>query len=184
MIGSDALKNNANLFLEWLAVLTNVGFTILFQLESPWAFLLGIIGPLLLGILSYQRKLFADVLLQMAYIGLSVYGYFQFIQVPSIAENFYVHALGILGSGIFGIAMGRYFQIKTAASLPYLDSNVTTFSLWATFLLMSGFQSAWLYFIAINLVSMLMFHKRNLHLISLLFVLYTVLAIQGYFKLV
>jgi nicotinamide mononucleotide transporter len=60
---------------------------------------------------------------------------------------------------------------------------ITSFSLWATLLLMSGFQSAWLYFIVINMVSVFLFYKRNLKVISLLFVLYAMLAVQGYFKL-
>ena len=183
MVITKVIKKNKLFLIEWLAVILNIGFTILFQLKNPWAFVLGIAGPLLLGLLSYERKLFADVLLQMAYCLLAIYGYYQFATIPIITESVFLHLLGVLVSLGLGFVMGLYLKKKTSAALPMLDSMITTFSLWATLLLMSGLQSAWLYFIVINVVSVVLFYKRNLKVISLLFVLYAILAVQGYFKL-
>jgi nicotinamide mononucleotide transporter len=115
---------------------------------------------------------------------LAVYGYYQFATIPLITESIFLHLLGALISLGLGFVMGIYLIKKTSAALPMLDSMITSFSLWATLLLMSGLQSAWLYFIVINMVSVVLFYKRNLKVISLLFVLYAILAIQGYFKLV
>lgn len=184
MVIPKVIKKNKLFLIEWLAIILNIGFTILFQLENPWAFVLGIAGPLLLGLLSYERKLFADVLLQMAYCLLAIYGYYQFATIPIITESVFLHLLGVLVSLGLGFVMGIYLKKKTGAALPMLDSMITSFSLWATLLLMSGLQSAWLYFIVINMVSVALFYKRNLKIISLLFVLYAILAVQGYFKLV
>ena len=184
MVIPKVIKKNKLFLIEWLAIILNIGFTILFQLENPWAFVLGIAGPLLLGLLSYERKLFADVLLQMAYCLLAIYGYYQFATIPIITESVFLHLLGVLVSLGLVFVMGLYLKKKTSAALPMLDSMITTFSLWATLLLMSGLQSAWLYFIVINVVSVVLFYKRNLKVISLLFVLYAILAVQGYFKLV
>lgn len=170
--------------LEWLAVILNIGFTILFQQDNPWAFALGVAGPLLLGFLSYHRKLFADVLLQLAYCLLAVYGYYQFASIPLMTESVILHLQGALIALGLGLVMGIYLKKKTSAALPMLDSMITAFSLWATLILMSGFQSAWLYFIFINLVSVVLFYKRDLKVIALLYVLYSLLAMQGYFKLV
>jgi nicotinamide mononucleotide transporter len=138
----------------------------------------------MLGLLSYKRKLFADVLLQLAYCLLAVYGYYQFASIPSMTESVFLHLLGALIALGLGLVMGIYLKKKTSAALPMLDSMITSFSLWATLILMSGFQSAWLYFIFINLVSVVLFYKRDLKVIALLYVLYSILAIQGYFKLV
>jgi nicotinamide mononucleotide transporter len=184
MVIPKVIKKNKLFLIEWLAIILNIGFTILFQLENPWAFVLGIAGPLLLGLLSYERKLFADVLLQMAYCLLAIYGYYQFATIPIITESVFLHLLGVLVSLGLGFVLGLYLKKKTSAALPMLDSMITSFSLWATLLLMSGLQSAWLYFIVINVVSVVLFYKRNLKVISLLFVLYAILAVQGYFKLV
>jgi nicotinamide mononucleotide transporter len=184
MVIPKVIKKNKLFLIEWLAIILNIGFTILFQLENPWAFVLGIAGPLLLGLLSYERKLFADVLLQMAYCLLAIYGYYQFATIPIITESVFLHLLGVLVSLGLGFVLGLYLKKKTSAALPMLDSMITSFSLWAKLLLMSGLQSAWLYFIVINVVSVVLFYKRNLKVISLLFVLYAILAVQGYFKLV
>jgi nicotinamide mononucleotide transporter len=184
MVIPKLIKKNKLLLIEWLAVILNIGFTILFQQGNPWAFVMGVAGPLLLGYLSYQRKLLADVLLQLAYCILAIYGYYQFVTIPVMTESVFLHLLGaLIGLGL-GFVMGIYLKKKTSAALPMLDSMITSFSLWATLLLMSGLQSAWLYFIVINMVSVVLFYKRNLKVISLLFVLYAMLAIQGYFKLV
>ncbi len=176
------LKKSVPIF-EWMAVLLNLGFTILFQIGNSWSFLLGVLGPLILGALSLKRKLFADVLLQFAYCGLAVYGYFQSIQIPSFQESIQLHFVGVACSILVGLLMGLFFKMKTSAALPLMDSLITAFSLWATIILMSGFESAWLYFIFINLISVVLFYKRNLKVISLLFVVYTLLAIQGYFHI-
>ena len=170
--------------LEWLAVILNIGFTILFQQDNPLAFALGVAGPLLLGILSYHRKLFADVLLQLAYSFLAIYGYYQYSTIPALNESNLLHLSGILISLGLGLGLGILLKKKSHAALPIMDSLITTFSLWATLILMSGFQSAWLYFIFINLVSVVLFYKRDLKVIALLYVLYSLLAMQGYFKLV
>ena len=170
--------------LEWSAVLLNIGFTLLFQFNNPWSFVLGIVGPILLAILSFQRHLFADVFLQMAYSALAVYGYFQFIQTPSLHESSLLHTMGISASLIIGILAGIFLKRNTSAALPLLDALITAFSLWATIILMSGWESAWLYFIFINLTSVALFFKRGLKIIGFLFILYTLLAIQGYFHIV
>jgi nicotinamide mononucleotide transporter len=183
MVIPKLIKKNKLFLIEWLAVILNIGFTILFQQGNPWAFVMGVAGPLLLGYLSYQRKLLADVLLQLAYCILAIYGYYQFVTIPVMTESVFLHLLGALVSLGLGFVMGIYLKKKTSAALPMLDSMITSFSLWATLLLMSGFQSAWLYFIVINMVSVFLFYKRNLKVISLLFVLYAMLAVQGYFKL-
>lgn len=177
------LKYNKSTIIEWLAVLLNLGFTVLFQLENQWAFVCGILGPLLLSVLSFKRKLFADVLLQWIYAVLALYGYFQHFSGTAWTESPWLHGLGIAVGLAGGWTMGFVLQTKTTAALPYLDAIITTFSLWATVLLMNGFESAWLYFIFINIISSFMFYRRNLRWIGLLFVLYTVLAIQGYFHI-
>jgi nicotinamide mononucleotide transporter len=178
------IKKNNFLIIEWLAVILNLGFTVLFQQGNPWAFAMGVAGPLLLGYLSYQRKLFADVSLQLAYTILAIYGYYQFATIPALSESNLVHLIGIMMSLMIGLVLGILLKQKSHAALPIMDSLITTFSLWATLILMSEFQSAWLYFIFINLISIVLFYKRDLKVIALLYVLYSILAIQGFFKLV
>lgn len=182
-MSKSEFKYNRSTLFEWLTVLLNLGFTVLFQLENQWAFVCGILGPLLLSVLSFKRKLFADVFLQLVYTGLAIYGYFQHLEWAVWPERNFLHVMGISVAIGFGCAMGYALKTKTSAALPYLDALITTFSLWATILLMNGFESAWLYFIVINIVSSFMYYWRNLKWIGLLFVLYTVLAIQGYFHI-
>lgn len=169
--------------LEFLAVVFNLLFTWLYILASPWCFLFGILGPILLLFLCYQRKLYADSFLQMAYIGFAIFGYLQVaagwqaLQLPS--SN---HAI-LIGIGLVATYIsGKLLSTKTDAQYPYLDSFTTAFALIATFLMMIPVKEAWLYFLVINMTSLFMYAKRQLYFGAFMFAVYLVMSIDGYFN--
>jgi len=169
--------------LEALAILLNLGFTFLYIQQSEFAFILGILGPLLLGILSYQRQLFADVLLQIFYILITLFGWLHLGgNWSSMDVSFSTHLLSIGLALLIGFGIGKWLQKKTHAALPFLDSAITTLSVWATMLMMMGCHENWIYFMIINSACIFLFIKRKLYGISLLYFLYLLLAVEGYFQ--
>jgi nicotinamide mononucleotide transporter len=84
--------------------------------------------------------------------------------------------MGILLSLTAGYGLKKYSD----AALPWLDSFTTVFSIIATALMVSLFPENWLYWIAIDAVSVYLYLKRGLKITALLFVFYTLLAINGY----
>ena len=66
--------------------------------------------------------------------------------------------------------------------MPIIDSFTTCFSIIATFLVVKKILENWIYWIIIDLVSIYIYFSRDLHLTSLLFLVYTVIAIIGYFN--
>jgi nicotinamide mononucleotide transporter len=64
--------------------------------------------------------------------------------------------------------------------LPIIDSFTTVFSVIATFMLTKKILENWLYWVVIDIVSVYLYFSRELHLTSLLFILYSIIAIFGY----
>lgn len=170
--------------VEALAVIFNLLFTWLYLIESPWCFLFGVLGPLLLIVLCYQRKLYADSFLQLAYIGFAIFGYLQVaagwqtLQLPQ-SNHWTLILLGLIAM----LVAGKWLSAKTDAKYPYLDSFTTAFALIATFLMMIPVKEAWLYFIVINCTSLYMYARRKLFFGAFMFFIYLLMSIDGYFNL-
>lgn len=76
---------------------------------------------------------------------------------------------------------GYFFKKYSTAQLPYVDSFTTVFAIVATALMMIPVHEAWLYFIAINSVSIFMYTQRKLFIGAIMFAVYLLLSIKGYF---
>lgn len=170
--------------LEWAAVLSNVSFTILYLNQSQWAFPMGIVGPLLLLVLSWREKLYAEPVLQVVYIISAIVGWLN-VQSGWLQwqVQFEVHLLlFILGTGlaiVWGIGLKRY----TSANLPFLDALVASWGMLATWLMMYQIHECWLYLIAVNILSIFIYFRRRLNLAACMFVLYFIMSVDGYFQL-
>jgi nicotinamide mononucleotide transporter len=171
-------------WIEVFAILANLGFTVFYIRQSSWAFLLGVIGPILLGILSWSRKLYADIALQVFYVLITIWGWLNLNTTWKEANvDFTRHLISIVLFLTIAMISGYWLKKKTEAALPYLDSTVTSFSILATIFMMAGCHENWIYFMVIDLICIFLFANRKLYGISALYFLYFLLAIEGYFHL-
>jgi nicotinamide mononucleotide transporter len=168
--------------LELIAVVFNLLFTFLYQYQNWWCFVFGIIGPALLAIVLYRKSLFAETFLQFIYIGLAIYGWLHISGTweaigMTPKEHTVLIVLGFLMTFLSGYLLKKYSN----AQLPYIDSFTTVFAIIVTALMMIPVHEAWLYFIAINSVSIFMYAQRRLYLGAIMFAVYLLLSIKGYF---
>ncbi len=188
---SATMKTNVNVDFktqsrapEWLAVLCNLAFTVMYLNQSSWSFFFGIVGPLLLLWVGLRNLLYADALLQLVYITSSVVGFWNVSdgwQPTSLTGA--QHLFILFGSGAFAAVLGALLKRKTNAALPYLDSLTTAFGIAGTWLMMYQVHACWLYLMAVNALSIFIFYRRRLYAATLMFVVYLVLSIDGYFTL-
>lgn len=87
-------------------------------------------------------------------------------------------AAGFGLTALTGGALHRFSDAKT----PFLDAFTTVFSLIATWLMVNYVVENWLYWIVIDTVAIFLYAFRQLYLSALLFVLYLLMAIDGYFE--
>jgi nicotinamide mononucleotide transporter len=179
-----AVINHKITFLtELLAVAFNLLFTILYIQNNRWCFLFGIVGPLLLAVLCKIKKLYADAVLQIAYVGFAIYGAFV-TQSEWTFTTFPVYGHGLIVSlgAVVVFTVGKMLRERTDAEFPLLDTFTTYFALAGTFLMMRLNPEAWIYLMVINTTSLIMYTKRKLYLGALMFALYLIMSIDGYFQ--
>lgn len=168
--------------LELFAIVFNLLFTFLYQYQTWWCFVFGIIGPALLAIVLFKKSLFAETFLQVVYIVLAIYGWLHISNTWTLKSiSISQHALLIGTGGLLTIMSGYFLKKKTNAQLPYIDSFTTVYAIIATALMMIPIHEAWLYFIVINSVSIFMYASKKLYLGALMFAVYLFLSIKGYF---
>ena len=93
------------------------------------------------------------------------------------------HILLIIPAILLTVVTGRFLQRRTSSKMPYLDAFTTVFSIVATWLMVNFVHENWLYWIIIDFVAIFLYVRRKLYFGALLFLIYTFLAIDGFFNL-
>lgn len=149
----------------------------------PSAFIPAFLGSGIFVVLCWTRKIYAESFLQLFYVGMAIYGYFQTDSEWRVEHWGFMENLPYLALGIFGVAgTGFALQRFTDAERPYLDAFTTVFSLIATWLMVNFIHENWLYWIIIDAVAIFLYYQRQLYFGAALFVIYLVMAIDGYWE--
>ena len=172
--------------IESTAVFFSVLYVILAIKENVWCWGAAAISVILYIYICYTAQLYPETGLQFFYLLMAIYGYYQWnkndsslkVQQWTITKHLFILLLGAL----LTFLMGFYFSIYTNAAMPLVDSFTTVFSVFATYMVTKKVIENWLYWIVIDAVSVYLYFSRDLHLTSLLFLVYTIIAIFGYFS--
>ena len=173
-------------WIETIAVAFSISYVVLAAKGNIWCWFFAILSVSIYIFLCYEAKLFAETILQIFYLIMAFIGYFTWINSNKkfTAKQLSIsnHILIIFSGTIITFLIGFYFATYTEAKMPIIDSFTTCFSIIATFLVVKKILENWIYWIIIDLVSIYIYFSRDLHLTSLLFLVYTVIAIIGYFN--
>ena len=124
--------------------------------------------------------------LQVFYILMAVYGWIAWgrdhskIQLPIQCWPARLHVMLLGGVLFLGSVLGLLISQLTDASLPIIDSITTLAALLATWMVARKVLENWLWWIGIDVVSIVLFLNRGLDLTALLFAGYVVLAAAGW----
>lgn len=176
--------NRINILLEVAAVVFNLLYTLYYLRGDVWCYFFGIIGPILFVLLCYRKKLYAEPLLQVFYIGFAIYGWLTWGGEWRQEHWPFMQHLPYMLSGVLLSALaGHYLKKNTDAKLPYIDSFITVFGIIGMWVMVNYVHENWLYFILINGLSIYVYLRRRMYLGTAMFVLYFIMACDGYFKL-
>ena len=175
--------------LEWVAVLTGFTCVWLAAREALWNFPVAIFSCLLYIFIYYQKALYADSGLQVLFIALSAYGWYEWLyggrnQTPLAVSH--TRPAEWAGAAVFVAAFtagfGYYLGHHTDSSFPYLDSFTTGTSLAAQFLLMRKRLENWWLWLLVDVIYVPVLWLKQLYPTSLLYAVYLVLASYGYWQ--
>jgi nicotinamide mononucleotide transporter len=139
--------------------------------------------------LFWNVNLLMESVLQLYYLAMAVYGWWQWrlrnsrndelsIQVWSLRR----HGCVITSVCLLVFLSGYLLEKNTSAALPYLDSLTTWGAVITTYMVAHKVLENWLYWLFIDGVSIYLYIDRELYFTALLFVLYIVIAVFGYFR--
>jgi nicotinamide mononucleotide transporter len=175
--------------LETLAAAFGAVSVYLSVKENVWSWPTAIVNVTLYIVVFWRAKLYADMALQVVYIGISVYGWHQWLHggagrtvlpVTRITRRLAAAlvAIGAVSVLLLGTILGRY----TDAALPWLDSTTTATSLIAQWMMAKKILENWLVWVAVDVVYIGMFLFKSLALTAVLYAVFLVLSAMGYFQ--
>jgi nicotinamide mononucleotide transporter len=182
---------------NWVEVFASISglIYIYFSLkQSIWLWPVGFVSSLAFIIVYFDARLFADMSLQVYYCVTSIYGWFFWIygkkHSSSIKEEkklpisrltplqWIIVIIVTLTLTAAYYPFGNIFH----ASFPLLDGFVTAGSIIATWLLARKIIDQWIIWIFVDGISTVMLVFKGKYIASVLMLIYTVLAIVGYYK--
>jgi nicotinamide mononucleotide transporter len=155
------------------------------QIISCWP--LAMVSVTLYAIVFYDARLYADMGLQGLYFGLAVYGWWAWVhggkgrgklEVSRTSRR--TRALLILVAALGGILLGQTLARFTNASLPFMDSMLTSFSIAAQWMQTRKLLECWLLWLVVDVCYVGMFGYKELYLTAGLYAVFLVLAALGF----
>ncbi|GAA5144066.1 nicotinamide riboside transporter PnuC [Thalassotalea piscium] len=190
---ADIVHYYANLpLVEWLAVISSLLYVILAANNNIWCWPAALVSTTLYTVIFYEFYLWSDSLLQVYYFAMAIYGWICWREhtangneKPLLAINqktIGFHIKAILICGVISLLVGWLMANFTPTHFPYLDAVTTIFALFATYLVTQKVVENWLYWIAIDFVSIYLYIEKALIPTAFLFGFFVVFATYGYFK--
>ncbi len=185
-------------WIEYFAVAAGIGYALLAVRRIRWAWVFGGISSALLAWLAARSALPLQSALQTVYVGMAVYGFWQWTartaaheegeQVTEAAVKksaitrwpLWAHAVALIGVAAASLVLSPALAETTGASWPRLDAAVTGASLLATWMTARSVLENWLYWFAVNAASMFLYGVQGLSLVAGLYVVYFIIAVFGW----
>ena len=171
---------------EPLAVTLALAYLVFAIKEKRIAWILAAASAGLYLRIFFMVGLFMEASLQLFYIVMAGVGWISWgrdgsaAQLPIQRWPASRHILLLAVVLVFGTSMGLLMSQFTNASLPIPDSITTLAALLTTWMVTQKVLENWLWWIGIDLVSIVLFLNRGLDLTAWLFAGYVILAIAGW----
>lgn len=147
---------------------------------------IGIANNLLWILLFATAGLYADSALQVVYIALAIWGWYQWLHggtaksVLSVSSTSSREWVILAGSGILGTGvMYLFLEHLTSSTVPFWDAVTTVLSLMATYGQAKKKWESWLLWIAADAIYIPLYHHKGLDLTALLYVGFAALCVKG-----
>jgi nicotinamide mononucleotide transporter len=180
-----------NLINPILMEITAVVFAIIYLLlavkQDIRCWYAAIFSSFLYFFIMMSANLYMEAYLQIFYIFMAIYGWFQWNKISEDKSKFIVRTWSIkqhliVISSVISLAYisGSLLNIYTEAALPFIDALTTWGAIIATYMVAKKLLENWIYWFVIDSISVLLFMSRGLYLTSVLFFVYLIIIYFGY----
>jgi nicotinamide mononucleotide transporter len=172
--------------LEIVAVAFGLANIALLVRKSVWNFACAIVMVSLYAVIFYRARLYSEALLQVFFLVVNLFGWWKWTRAIDDEGELRVQwsspaLLGacVVATGLLAAALGTAMARWTNAAAPYADATVTAASVVAQFLLSFRRIENWVYWIAIDCLSVGLYVWRGLHLTAGLYLVMLAMSAAG-----
>ena len=180
------------LVAHWLDIVTTIlglAYILLEYKANVWMWLVGFFMQALGIVLYYQKGLYADCGMEFYYLAMTVYGYLKWIHGSKDKKELPIRHFptrlvlpwGLLIAAVWGVIYWILITF-TNSNVPLADSFTTALSIVGIWALAHKYLEQWFIWIAVDVVTSVLYFYKDIPFKASLYALYVVIAIAGYFK--
>lgn len=188
---------SVDLIIEIVGAVIGLTYLFLEYKANVWLWPVGILMSLFYVVIFFHGKFYADAAVYLYYIGANTYGLLKW----SRSRN---NALSVDGSSAEELAITHtpkrqilplvvvsvilwgvlFWVLKTFTDspVPAGDSFTTALSIVAMWMLAQKYLEQWMLWIVVNVVSTILYFWKGLYPTGVLFIVYVIVAVLGYFR--
>lgn len=180
------LKQNA---AELLGFLFGIVYVVLAIQERYWCWIAGILNVVLYALVFLQNHLYGAAILQVIYLGMSVYGLFHWLKPKGTANDGAVLSVTrtsgqtwgwVMIFIVAGTALSGYLLSFTDNAIPWWDGLTTALGLVATWMTARKLLENWLVWIVANLICCIVYAIQGLYPTVIYYFILAIMAWVGY----
>ena len=186
-IGNWIIANN----IELLGAILGIAYIFFSIRQSIFTWPIGLLTSILYAWVFFVSKLYADMGLQLYYVFISIYGWYEWLygnksnKEDTLKVSRLTSKLGyllLLFSILIFFLIWFVLDNYTDSPVPVADSLATSLSLVATWMLARKILEHWLIWIFVDTFSIGLFWYKELFPTVFLFIVYTIMAVIGFFE--
>ncbi len=180
------------LFLEILG--TIIGFIYLYweYKASRWLWLASFLMPATSLLVFYEAGLYADLWINVYYMLAAVYGFLVWtfakpathsaaeMPITHMPRGRYVPA--VLVGGVLLMLFYWILDNFTDSNVALADALTTALSVVAMWMLARKYLQQWLVWIAVDVISVVLYVYKGIYFYAALYLVYTIVAVAGYYN--
>lgn len=175
--------------IEIIGAIIGLIYLYLEYTANKWLWLFGVLMPIVYIWIFFQSKFYADMGINIYYLFASIYGWIKWNEGKSSDEEITIthtpfkYILPLTAIGVLIFAVISFILVRfTDSPVPYGDSLTTALSIIGMWMLAHKYVEQWGVWFVVNVVSFGLYVWKGLYPTSVLFFIYSVISVFGYFK--
>jgi nicotinamide mononucleotide transporter len=178
--------------METVAVILGLAYLVLAIRQNPWCWPAGIVSSTLYIVLMARATLYMESALQVFYVLMGLYGWWQWVGpgqradgdggpgLPVTRWSLRRQAPLMVLTAALTLGTGLALRQWTDAAAPFLDSFVTWGALVATWMTARKILETWHWWLVVDSLSLALYVSRELYQTAALFGVYLVLVVVAF----
>ncbi|MDO7836224.1 nicotinamide riboside transporter PnuC [Sphingobium sp. HBC34] len=173
--------------VEWGAAALGLVNIVLVARRSLWNYPFGIAMVALYFFVFVEAKLYSDALLQIFFLVINLYGWWNWMRSDRIADggvavgrlDHRARLLWLAGTAVAALAWGAMMARFTDAAAPFADASIAGMSVAAQILQSQRKYESWVLWIAVDALATGLFWSRGLVATAILYAIFFGVALCG-----